>query len=973
MTTLINNIFDSLVPQDTEFNKALKQGQEFKKYQKRIAKNTHVHTNTRVREGFSTEPTYFAKKSQSVLDQNKLNETDNADLESLKNQYNMLLGQVQELEKRNMSDTKNYLEIIDPNNKFHNANVRLNNNQDLGYVTNKGVYKLFHSEEISKNTEGKNGCPSKTMATSFSSSGLNTPGTIIDSNPALMVGTPMKPGQSCGHEGDNVFVDSILPTNIEAKYSGCYTDNPGSSSMTFIGGSPPPQGAIVNGNFEQPSISSNSYEYINSSSKVPGWNFNAVLINNSSAWGFPIPYPSGNQCACIQMDQTFSQTLDLGTGKYTLTFFAVGRNCCDTSRAGQSNAVAIKLNDTTIQWVQPPVEKWTSYSINFDVSSTGKNILTFQGGWTFSDLSTAFQNISISGGDSTNGKYTYNMCKDAAVSGGYRYFALQGVNPQTSTGYCAVSNDSVGATSKGNAYIVSGGITLWSSETKGKTGCTAILTNQGALSVVQNNTSVFSTPNANANPSDYLGCYGDGDGDGDGRAMPLYNNGGQEYNRDQCRDIAQKSGAKYFGLQNSTSGTNAQCAFGDDLGKIMQYGKAGNCTQLSDGSYSGGGWSNAVYSVNASSVYFLMLLDDGNMCIYRGSGPDDNQGFIWCTGTNGKQQKPNPRYAAAKGKYGKNYMNSGATLAAGDFVGSTDGSIYLIMQHDGNLVLYTSQNALNCTKISDNIMGGGVGANALYDLGTTGFPSNVGKIGYVDDDGNLSEYPTSMKGLSTSYSKFPNSDTTGNDIGEPILNSTVDSCKTKCDSMDDCGGYVFDTNQQTCYPKNKKMYPNSSKIAKTGVDIYLRQPSITEYPGSSKNMATIDSIQWKNYQNTGKPVSAATFGNSGVLTNTEKQALDQMRGRLNLLAQQITGKTNQLLNKNTNVNNQLLTNKTNFKNNASDFTEITSMDQTGKLNNINEIVKDTDIVTLQENYRYIMWSVLAIGVVSLSLTILKKT
>jgi hypothetical protein len=57
--------------------------------------------------------------------------------------------------------------------------------------------------------------------------------------------------------------------------------------------------------------------------------------------------------------------------------------------------------------------------------------------------------------------------------------------------------------------------------------------------------------------------------------------------------------------------------------------------------------------------------------------------------TNGKQMQPNPYYAADKGKYGKNWMSSGSTLAIGEFIGSTNGDIALIMQSDGNLVLYT--------------------------------------------------------------------------------------------------------------------------------------------------------------------------------------------------------------------------------------------------------------------------------------------
>jgi hypothetical protein len=967
MTTLIDNILDSVKPQDSEINQALKQGKEFKKYQKKIAKNLNSKINkSNIVEGFSTEPTYYAKKSQNVLDQNKLNATEIAELEALKKQYTTLQNQVQELQKNAIDSTQTYLDITNPNNKYHNNNINFTSGPGWAYVTNKGTSKAIVNNDIFNSVAGKNGCPNNTINVSSSGPGYTIPGNILELSPPVITGTPMQKGQSCGNEGNNIYVNAILPVSTQANYTGCYTDNLNAPTMTFIGGAPSPQASIVNGNFSQPAIGNNSYQYITSQSRIPGWNFNAVLVNNSGAWGYPVPYPSGNQCACIQTTQNMSQTLNLGAGSYTLTFFAVGRNCCDGS--GQSNPINIQLNGTTFYSVQPPVGKWTNYSTTFNVTTKGNNVLNFQGTWTAGDRSTAFQNISISGGATSAGSYTYSMCKESAISGGYRYFALQNVNTQTSKGYCAVSNNSVGATSGGTSYVVSGGTAIWSSGTYGKTGCSAILTTQGALSVVQNGTSIFATPNSNASPSNYLGCYGDGPN----RAMPLYNGGSQQYSNAQCLAIAQQTGSAYYGLQNSSSGTNAQCGLSNNLGQTRGYGKAGNCTKIGDGSYSGGGWSNAVYNTTPSSAYFLILQDDGNLCIYRGSGPNDNQGAIWCAMTNGKQQKPNLQYAASKGKYGQNYITGGATLAPGDFVGSNDGSIYLIMQGDGNLVLYTSQNVINCSKMTDNNTGGGVGANALYDLGKTGFPSNVGKIGFVDDDGNLSEYPSSMKGMSSSYIKFSNSDSPGNDIGGPIYNSTQSACETKCNSMNDCAGYIFDTNQNLCWPKSKNMYPAGSKVPKSGDDLYIRQPSITTFPGSSKTTSYVDSIQWQNYKNTGKPVSSTTFGTSGVLNSAQRQVLDQLTGRLNLLASKITEKTNSLLSKNVNINNQLSSNKTNFTNSANDFNAITSMDQSAQLNNINGIVKDTDIVVLQENYRYLVWSILAVGVVSLSLNVLKK-
>ena len=122
--------------------------------------------------------------------------------------------------------------------------------------------------------------------------------------------------------------------------------------------------------------------------------------------------------------------------------------------------------------------------------------------------------------------------------------------------------------------------------------------------------------------------------------------------------------------------------------------------------------------------------------------------------TNGKQQDANAAYAAANGKYGQNWIASGSTLAPGDFVGSTSGNLALIMQTDGNLVLYTFQNVLNCQKMSDGNTGGGQNANALYNIGEVGIPGNLGKIAYVDQNSELYSYPATNKQFTNSYTTF---------------------------------------------------------------------------------------------------------------------------------------------------------------------------------------------------------------------------
>ena len=559
------------------------------------------------------------------------------------------------------------------------------------------------------------------------------------------------------------------------------------------------------------------------------------------------------------------------------------------------------------------------------------------------------------------------MCKSESLDGGYKFFALQNVNTETSMGYCAVTNDSISATKNGTAYVITKVIALWDTQTS-NTGSYAYLTDQGTLTVYNSSgTAIFNTTaDSNLTSGGYVGCYTDKST----RAMPNTSNN-KYYPFDTCKQYAIDGGYSYYGSQNKDKNDNGWCVASNDLASSQKYGVANNCTKDKLGNYMGGGWSNAIYSMDTKGTYYLFLHDDGNMCIYKGSSPSDYQGFIWDSKTNTKQQKANPAYAAAKGKYGKNWIASGSGLSAGDFVGSTDGSIYLLMQTDGNLVLYTSENAENCQKMKDGNMGGGVDANALYVFEKTGIPANMGKVGYVDSNSLLYPYPDSSIGLTNDYSSYTNYSSAGHDIaGKSFSNATVDSCKSSCNSMKNCYGFDFDKTNKVCYPKDNTMYPKGSKKTNTSVDLYVRNPKITKPPpGVTDKIFNIDSLAYENY-----PKSDKEMKNSYDLTNAtsvEKQQLDQLESTMSSLSSQLADLTTNFDTGSQNLEKQSQSNVKEIGNYLKDIKK-TNTKIKGFDSNIDNILKDSDIVVLQKNYDYLFWSIIATATVLISINVVKK-
>lgn len=642
-----------------------------------------------------------SNNSSEIEKQNKLTEKEIQELVELRKQYNSLLKKYSEVQATLFGSIQSYIERTTPSdNPYLGKNITLGSNQK-GYVTDSGVYKPYV-----ENSDGGVGCPVDFInATQPSGFSVGDSGSIINTNPKLLVGNPMKNGQSCGNEGKNVYVSQFLPVATKDKYAGCYADKSNARTMTVVGDSPPIQ-YIINGNFSSPAITADSYQYINSDLDVEGWHFNAVLINKSSAWGYTQPYPTGNQAACIQgSTQKIYQILSIPSGSYNLSFYSSGRPGFLT------NPIQIRLNDVVVKSFSPPLDKWVQYTIPIIISVDGQNTISFQG-TVDKDASSAIQNITMLPSNFNPPKYSFDSCKNEAITLGYQYFSLQDIDQSQGTGYCFVGND---------------------------------------ISAIQKN--------------------------------------GQ-----------------------------------------------GKCAYTNDGKNGG---------------------------------------------------------------------------------------------------LYNS--------------------NAVYDLGFPSFPKNMGKLGYINSDGELSEYPDSMIGYENKYTKLQNINSAGNDIsGSTISDTTSEECENKCNSLSECAGFVFDNTTKTCFPKMNGLGTKQSSL---GYDLYMRSPAIKNGNAScNKDIKNIDSVQYEHYVKTGNLMSPSTSC-SDPQNSLAKKQLDQIQQQLDSCALQIHDKIDDLKKRGLNTQQQIIVNNQAIGENDKEYSRISK-----KEGFIGANYDESQLKIITTNYEFFIWSTVAIGV-----------
>jgi len=947
---------------------SLQQGNKFTQYQDKIKQNVE----NKLENNFNSKSGKTVKSTENFT-----NNANNANEERLKQEYNQIFSDYKEtlnkynaLTKQVQTNATNFIERTNPNNKYLNKIIRFNTGQML-YVTKQGVAKNISSMEILNSISGKNGCPN----TSGNHIAITIPwlneyyieGTQLPTNPPLIIGKNMQLNESCGHEGSNVFVNKMMSSNPTPTYVGCYQENEENPVMTVIGSKKPvfKNKIIVNGDFSQPAIANNSHQYINSESRVPGWWFNACLINKSSDWGYPMPYPNGNQCACIQATQSIAQSIDLESDvSYTLTFTACGRDCCDNSKL--SNPINVQLYTTSNQFIstifnfQPPVNKWTNYTTTFNVEVSQKYKLFFTGTWIDGDRSTAIQNIQLNG--SSSGTYNLDKCKDTAILGGYQYFALQNSDPSTGLGFCAVGNDVNNIKKNGPGYTF---VPLWSSNTAGKPTTYAVLTKNGTLTVCDSNGNAYYTSPNGANCDQVYSTSWNTDAGGNDLSYQT------NQTADSCKNICNNT-QNCTGFAFNTS-TNNSC--------WIKTGKLSNTTKNK---------ARTLYkkTVDTSQCnYFLALQTDGNMCIYKGE-PNKNLGGIWCTMTNGKQQIPNVNYSLAKSKYGMSFLKKDQILNKGDWLVSDDGKLLLIMQNDGNLVLYTfkSSCATGSGNNSKNYYGVNL-SNALYDIGSVGIKSNLGQMAYIDADSQIHPYSSANVSYSNTYSyKIQNTNIQGNDIPDAAVSNVSDAnkCMDICNKYSDCNAFVYDTSgpSPVCYPKkisNSDIYSINNFKSSVGKTAYIRDKKIVNGPaGIDNNVNNVDSITYQNYSNKGGDLQKNYLFSTA--NSVQKQQLSQLRDKLNLLTSQLNDKIDNLKQNNINMVNdiklEVVKKVDRFQGiegvegfevvyNDSYFKTIETNKQIKNEKKtaveIDNILRDANIKTLQQSYSYMLWSILAIG------------
>jgi hypothetical protein len=552
---------------------------------------------------------------------------------------------------------------------------------------------------------------------------------------------------------------------------------------------------------------------------------------------------------------------------------------------------------------------------------------------------------------SRSGKYTLNQCKDAAIREGKQYYALQSVNPDTLLGYCATGNDLNKIKSNGEAYSLQ---EIWSSKTAGTPATHAKLTQNGTLDVRDDSNNIyFNSTNGTFCNQVYSIDYNT-DSAGNDIGKPQTN-----VTINQCKTLCEN---------------RKECT-----GFVWDSQNKNRCW-LKSGRMKSTGKSN-MRNINRKTVetedckYVLNMNTDNNgtMPIYKGTAYATDNVFVWApTLTDSSTGLSNPKYVASRGKFGVPFLKTNDILYKGDWVSSVDGSLLLRMENNGNLVLYKF--ILNCKKNTSgtkSLYYGNQLSNAVYDLGkdNVGVKSNMGTLAYVDADSRLYPYPNNNITYSNTYgSTMDNTNINGYDISGPgVSNVSIDKCMEVCNTNKNCNAFVYNTNgpNPICVPKNipdSVLYSSNNLDTVENSSIYIRDKKPLNTPeGINPKVFNINSIAYNNYDNTRNPPISGGLAN---FIAPQKRELSNLQKQINMLSSDLGTNVDS-------IQERVLKPIEGFEGSRLFYENVKEIDsKKNKINglekmmpNVDNMLNDTNIVVLQENYSYMLWSILALATV----------
>ena len=346
-----------------------------------------------------------------------------------------------------------------------------------------------------------------------------------------------------------------------------------------------------------------------------------------------------------------------------------------------------------------------------------------------------------------------------------------------------------------------------------------------------------------------------------------------------------------------------------------------------------------------------------------------------------------------------NYLVSGEFLGLNEYIISTNKKFRLVLDDsNGTAELKVIYVTSGCRPKNNDIILDGSAAK-LYNL--TSNRTDIGQVGYVDELGVLHNYPDDMTAYSSDYEKIGNYGLSGVDLQKETV-TDVEKCKELCSdhnmidltnsnnsnnsdiSKERCVGFVYDKIGKVCHMRDKSIYNDVGKRSMNeNYEYYMRTKkgiAAKIDPSCPLDIKSGTNEEWSSFTTRSKKSPDAMTSTYkcglGKFTENETRAVQLANEALGgeFVGKFIEFKDGLMTKYNSikeliKVKSGLITSELNeLQETRRDLGDWTG-EQLKQLNAMNE---DRDLNRISQNYKHILWSILAIIIIIAAIRITRS-
>jgi len=931
----------------------LKQGELYKSTYKKKEENATPNITI---ENFGN-----LNKSKYMLSNTRANvvaNEDNHEMSSLSYMYNSAAKDFGTARKSLNQKEEHFIKAESKSNPYLGKNVNIKN-VGLAYVTDKGFYKPYTSTKQFDKISSKSSCLLSSNAQGCCPTQIETDEVDLDET-ALTRGTHMADGQGCGNEGKNLYINqTAVPENLV--YNNCYNATDDASA-------------------EQTELGTN-VTVANCAQRAADSNKNIFSIQKGS----------------IGTDQCFIwdklPTDDLNTGIKRLMRWNDDE---DTPKISGGSPLMVMLKNGMFQiWM-----------VGSSVMKKAQKVRAFKS----SDMSSANRTDYLDVGNKYRAAYVDLMNELEDITPSFSVFDFL----KTVGGGATVFED-LGVWQKWLTEN-SEGLDWWSCDTTYGGGVNSVTATWGANCDQEsgNYTNILSSQ---ADGRSQLSTTVENLKTWKKKSKPKVTAKWYQVSKLAKQGIALAEWEAECDLGAKAAAT-AGISIGSHSSKCGSWEYTSPCPDTSKNftSFYKCGWADGdTFKIGSdgdgaqkgdivkldcdkeSSLcgsYELMLTDTGSLELVRNS--DETKAFSFFKQDNDDWKGE----VIANSMWGENTegysISQQDVLFGGEFLTDSNNVFQLILQPTGTLDLNMAVKA--CIKYSENCDADDVCPEyyhpdpALTDPLTSAYytfdtpnNNNLNKAAYITDDGKLKEYPNNMiTKAGNTFTKSPAymmagkyTELNSSGLSSSQATSSPDDMASNCIALGDrCVGYTYSDNAGSSNNKYySKMYPSSdvTRIPTAGTDMYIRNISVKNNLSCNKVVQGGPSNLWDSYDildNMTHDYKCDLAHN----TKNEQKHYNTANKKLNQAVHNVQDKLSSLtdtgLSLTGEMQNQVKKRRKGFEDYEYIRANLGNVQDT--ITNVAALEEDTDVLLISDNYKYILWSILAIVFVIAGIKLSRK-